>query len=194
MTQSTRSFSPQSFQPLAEGVAVLDHARHFNAVKKHVGGTEEVGKLLFLDAPDAVGDRLLVLGARFLGNLFFKVIDGGGKEPACAASGVKHGLALFQFGINHLHHELSDGPRCVELAGVSGTAQVVENLLVDTAKLAAGLHVVKIDGLVELFDDAQHKRAGLHIVIGIRKDFADNLGLGVILDGKVLEPRENLYR
>ena len=37
-----------------EGVAVLDHAGHVDAVQHHVGDAEQVGKLLFLDAADAL--------------------------------------------------------------------------------------------------------------------------------------------
>ena len=159
-------------------------------MKQHVGGAEQVGKLLLLDPADAVGDGLSILGAGFLGELSFEVVDGGGEEAAGAAGGVEDDLALVQPGIDHLHHELGDSTRGVELAGVPGAAQVVEDLLVDVAELAAALDVVEVDGLVELLDDTQHQGAGLHVVVGVDEDLADDLGPRIVLDGEILEPRE----
>ena len=106
------------------------------------------------------------------------MVDGGGEKAAGAAGGVEYGFALVQAGIDHLHHELGDGARGVELAGVAGAAQVVEDLLIDVAQSGAGLEVVEVDGLIELFDHAQHQGAGLHVVVGVLKDLRTTLALG----------------
>ena len=179
---------------LGEGVAALDHARHLDAVEEHVGGAEEVRKLFFLYTADAFGDGLSVRGTWFphAFDLIFEPIDSCGQEASSAAGGVEHGFALFQAGVDPLHHELGDGARGIEFAGISGAAQVIENLLIDPSHLSAGLHIVEVDDFVELLDNAEHEGTGFHVVVGIGEDFADDLGLGVVFHVKTLKTREHL--
>jgi hypothetical protein len=117
------------------------------------------------------------------------------RKPPVPHAGVEHGLAprffRAQAGIDAVHHEFGDCPRSVELAGIAGAAQVVEDLLVDVAELAAGLEVVVVDGFFQLLDDAQHQGAGLHVVVGVDEDLADHLGGGISAEGQVLELGEN---
>jgi hypothetical protein len=162
----------------AEGIAVLDHARHVDAVEHHVGDAEEMGKLLLLDAADAIGDGGAILGTGFFAELLLKVTDGGGHESTGSAGGVHHSLTLFQAGVDHLHHELGEGAWSVELPGIARAAQVIEDLFIHVAKLAPALDVVEVDGFVQLLDDRQHLRTGLHVVVGVPEDLAHDSGLG----------------
>ena len=145
---------------------MLDHARHLDTVQQHVGGAEQMRKLLFLNAPDALGDSFTILNAGCFGKLLLEVVNGGGEETARPTSRIKHDFALFQAGIDPLHHELGDSAWGIELPGVAGAAQVVEDLLVNLPHLPTRLHVVKVDGLVELLDNTQHQGAGFHVVVG----------------------------
>ena len=113
-------------------------------------------KLLFLDPANALRNGLPVLNPGCFGKLFLEVVNGSGEKTARAASRVENHFALFQAGIDPLHHELGDGARGVKLASVTGAAQVVEDLLINLPHLPTRLDVVKVDGLVEFLDDAQH--------------------------------------
>ena len=160
-----------------EGVAVLDHAGHVDAVEHHVGDAEEMGELFLLNAANALGDGLAVSRAGLLADLPFQMRDGGSEEAAGAAGWIEHSLSLLEAGVDHLHHELGNGSRGVKLPGISGAAQVIEDLLIHVAKLASALDVVKVDGFIQLLDDGQHLGAGLHVVVGILEDIAHDLGL-----------------
>ena len=77
------------------------------------------------------------------------MLDGAGEEAAGAAGRVEDRLA--ELGVDHVDHELGDGARRVELAGVAGALQVLEDLLVDVAEEVAVVGAVEVD-LVDLVD------------------------------------------
>ncbi len=150
---------------------MADLGRHLDAVQQHVGGAEQVRELLLLDAVEGALQGLAVL--HVLHVLGAHVLDGAGEEAAGAAGGVEDGLA--QPGVDHVHHELGDGPRGVELARVAGALQVPEDLLVDVVEGVAVGGAVEVD-LVELVDDLAHQGAGLHVVVGVLEDALDHAG------------------
>ncbi len=148
-------------------------------------------ELFLLDAANALSDGFAVLCAGFLADLPLQMRDGGGEEAAGAAGGVEHGLALLKIGIDHLHHELGDGTRGVELPGIASAAQVIEDLFIHVSKLAAALDVVEVHGFIQLLDDGQHLGARLHVVVGVLEDIAHDFGLGIALDVELLESGED---
>ena len=77
-----------------------------------------------------------------------------------------------QARIDLLDDELGDGARGVELAGVAGGLEVLEELLVDVAEHVAVIGGVEVDA-VDLVDDLPHQRAVLHVVVGILEGHAD---------------------
>ena len=101
------------------------------------------------------------------------MVDGAGEEAAGAAGGVEHGLV--QLRVDPVDDELGDGARGVELAGIAGALQVLEDLLVDVAEGVAVFGVVEVD-LADLVDDLAHQGAGLHVVVGIFEDVANDQG------------------
>ena len=74
--------------------------------------------------------------------------------------------------IDLLDDELGDGARRVELAGIAGGLEVLEQLLVDVAEHVAIVGGVEVDA-VDLVDDLPHERAVLHVVVGILEGHAD---------------------
>ena len=81
----------------------------------------------------------------------------------------------------------------VVLARVAGALQVVEDLLVDVAEVLALGQVVEVDA-VDLVDDLPHELAGLHVVVGVLEDVADDAAAVARLagGGQVLERGEQL--
>ena len=77
---------------------------------------------LFLDAVD----RALQLGFVFgiLDVFLADVLDGADQKAARAARRVEQRLA--EFGIDLIDHELCDGARRVEFAGIAGILQIAE--------------------------------------------------------------------
>ena len=133
--------------------------------------------------------------ASFVGGLGLRahVLEGAGEEAAGAAGRVEDGLA--ELRVDHVDDELGRGARGVELAGVAGALEVLEELLVDVAEHVAGLGVVEVDVVVDLVDDLAHERAGLHVVVGVLEHAAQQLGPLASLaaelgDVQVLERRE----
>jgi hypothetical protein len=108
------------------------------------------------------------------------MIDDRSEEAAGAAGRVEHALTFFQVGIDPVDHEGGDGARSVKLAGVAGATQIVEHLLVDVAQAGAGLEIVEVDRLFQLFDHRQHLRAGFHEVVGIFKNLLNDLVRGAL--------------
>jgi hypothetical protein len=97
-----------------------------------VGDAQHVGQLLFLDAA-----MLACSTASWLGvlHLLAQVLDGADQEAAGAGGRVQHLFA--QLGVDHVHHELGDGARGVELARVAGALQVFEDFFVQVVELVA---------------------------------------------------------
>ena len=161
----------------AQGVSVLDLAGHINAVQQHVGGTQQVGQLLFFNAVNQRFNGAFVVGAGMGGELVAEVVDGRSQKAAGAAGGVHDGFTPVQARVHLGCHEGGDGAWGVELARVACAAQVVEHLLVHIAQTGAGFEVVEVDGFFQLLDHGQHLRARLHVVVGIAKNLANNLVL-----------------
>ena len=127
------------------------------------------------DAVNAANEGLFVLGGfDVVGPL---VVYRAGEEAAGAAGGVEHGLG--ELGVDTVDDELGDGARGVKLTRVAGALQVLEDLLVDVAEGVAVFGVVEVD-LADLVDDLADQGAGLHVVVGILEDVADDLGAGAI--------------
>ena len=92
------------------------------------------------------------------------------RKPPVPQAGSR--IVLAEARVDLLDHELGDGARRVELAGVAGGLQVVEQLLVDVAEHVAVVGGVEVD-VVDLVDDLPHQRAGLHVVVGVLERRAD---------------------
>ena len=116
--------------------------------------------------------------------LLAQVLDGADEKAAGAAGGVEDGFA--EAGIHLLDDELGDGARRVELAGVAGGLEILEQLLVDVAEHVAVVGGVEVDA-VDLVDDLPHQRAVLHVVVGILEGHADQAGDLVAAAGERLE-------
>jgi len=77
----------------------------------------------FFSMPRMQSAMALVVRAGVPVDLPVQVVDGGGEEAAGAAGRIQHHLALVEPGVDSLDHELGDGARGVELAGIAGAAQ-----------------------------------------------------------------------
>ena len=84
-------------------------------------------------------------------------------------------IGLAEARVDLLDDELGDGARRVELAGVAGGLEVLEQLLVDVAEHVAVVGGVEVDA-VDLVDHLAHQRAVLHVVVGILEGHADEAG------------------
>ena len=105
--------------------------------------------------------------------LLAQVLDGADEEAAGAAGGVEDGLA--EPRVDLVDDELGDGARRVELAGVAGGLEVLQELLVDVAEHVAVIGGVEVDA-VDLVDDLAHQGAVLHVVVGVLEGHADQAG------------------
>jgi hypothetical protein len=109
-------------------------------------------------------------------HLLAQVFDGADQEAAGAGGGVQHFFA--ELGVDHVHHELGDGARRVELARVAGALQVFEDLFVEVVELVALALAVEVDG-VELVDDLAQQVAALHVVVGVFEHAAHHIAARV---------------
>ena len=172
-----------------EGVVAADEAGVLNAVEQHVGDAEHVGKLLFLDSLEGLLHGQLVFDA--LNVALAHVADGAGEKAAGAAGGIEQAFA--GMGIDAVDHEGCDRARRVVLARVAGALQVVQNLFIDVAEVLALGQVVEVD-LIDLVDYLAQELAGLHVVVGVLKDAANDAPAIALLagDGQFLEPGKEL--
>lgn len=172
-----------------EGVVVADEAGVFDAVEQHIGDAEHVRELLFLDGSQGGLHPLLV--GDFFDVAVAHMAEGASEEAAGAAGGVEEQLTGLR--IDAVHHEGRDGTGGVVFARVAGALQVVEDLLVDVAKVLPLGQVVEID-LVDLVDDLPHELAGLHVVVGIFKDATNDAAAvaGLTIGWQILERGEQL--
>ena len=90
-------------------------------------------------------------------------------------------------------HELGDRARGVVLAGIAGILQVAQDLLVEVAEQVAVLRLVEVHALDDLVDHLPHQVAGLHVVVGVLEDAADDVAAFVTRNrAQILEGREEL--
>ena len=122
------------------------------------------------------------------------------EEAAGAAGGIENGLS--EARIDLLDDELGYGARGVELTGIAGGLEILEELFVDVAEHVAIIGGVEVDA-VDLVDDLAHQRAVLHVVVGIlegRSDEASDLvaaarrGLELGKEGVVDEIKQRVAR
>ena len=130
-------------------------------VQQHVGHGQHVGQGLFLDRAQAALHGRFVLGSFDIA--VAHVAHGTGQESTRTASGVEQGLAGLR--IDHLGHKLGHGTRRVVFARIARVLQVIEDLLVDLAKMLAVCQRIEID-LIDLVDDLAQQLAGFHVVVG----------------------------
>ena len=140
-------------------------------MQQHVGNAEHVGQLLLLGGPQPRLHRLFSGDGGYV--VLAHVADGAGEEAAGAHGGVEQQLT--GFGVQTLHHEAGHAPRRVELTGIAGTLQVVEQLLVDIAKVFALAEIIEINA-VNLVHHLPQQLARFHVVIGIAKHLLHHLG------------------
>ncbi len=159
----------------------------FDAVQQHVGDAQHVRQLLFLHGVQAGLHGLLVF---YLFHVAVThVTDGTGEKAAGAAGGIEQGFA--GSGVDAVHHEGGDSARGVVLTGVAGALQVVQQLLVDVAKVLALGQIVEIHAAKPV-NHLAHELAGLHVVVGVLEHIAHHaaaVGVGAA-DGQCLELRE----
>ena len=61
-----------------QGVATFNLAGYFNTMQQHIGGTQQMRQLLFLNAANQFLDCAFIVGTRLITQLAKKVVDGGG--------------------------------------------------------------------------------------------------------------------
>ena len=169
-------------------VVVADIARHLDAVEHQVGHAQQVRQLLLLHAQDAGLQQRLLLG---VAHLLAQVLDGAHQKAARASGGVEH--ALTQLRVDHVHHELRDGARRVELARVAGALQVAQDLLVQIVELVTVSLAVEVDA-GELVDHLPQQLPALHEVVGVLEHAAHHPAARVAhrVGREVLQLREEL--
>ena len=167
-------------------------AGDLDAVDHQVGDAQQVGERLLLDAVDALLEELQVVGRL---HLLLDVTERMREEAAGAARRIEHRFA--ELRVDHLNGELCRRTWRVELAGVAGALQVLQDLLVDVAEHVAGLRLVEVDVVVDLVDHLAKQRAALHVVEGVL-EHAPQQGSSVaacaaeLVEVEVLERREEL--
>ena len=68
--------------------------------------------------------------------------------------------------VDAIDHEGGDGARGVIFAGIAGRLQIVQQLLVELAKVPPLVEIVEIN-LIYLVDHLSQQLAGLHVVVGV---------------------------
>ena len=165
---------------LFERVAVADVGA-VNVVQDEVGDCQEMRQRFFFHAVEAGVEG----GAVLYGfDLRLDVVERRDEKAAGAAGEIRHAFA--EDGRNHLHHEVGNGARGVELAGVARALQAFQDGFVDFAEGVALFAAVKIYG-VDFVDDFAQLYAVFHEVFGICKDVAhDALAQrGLFVDAQV---------
>ena len=141
-------------------VAVGDVGR-VDAVEQQVGDAEDVGKLLLLDAVDAAGILLLIVGGL---DLRLQLVQEACDEAARAAGQIRHGLADLR--LDHLRHELRHRAGRVEFARGTGELQLVQQRFVDFPESVDFVIIIEVQ-LVDHVDDLPQQHAVLHVVVGV---------------------------
>jgi hypothetical protein len=76
-------------------------------------------------------------------------------------------------GIDAIHHESRNRAWRVVFARIAGALQVVEDLFVYVAEMLSLGQVVEVD-LADLVDHLSQELAGLHVVVGVLKNVAND--------------------
>ena len=158
-------------------------------MQQHVGGAQQVRQRLLFDAVNAGLQPLFVFDGFYI--VLAHMFDAGGDEATGATGRVEQGFS--QLGVEHFDHELGDRAGRVELAGIAGALQVFQDLFVEVAEQVAVLRLVEVDAFVDFVDDLPHQLAGLHVVVGVLENGADDEAALVIQrGGEVLQCGEKL--
>jgi len=145
-----------------ERIVVAHERRVVDAVQQHVGDAQHVRKLfLFHSAQRSLHAPLVLRGLHVTAT---HVAQRAGEKSAGTAGGVEKNLARLR--VDALGHEAGDGARRVVLARVAGALQIIEDLLVEVAKVLTLGEVVEVDG-GNLVHHLAHELAGLHVVVGV---------------------------
>ena len=126
-----------------QGVVTPHEAGILDAMQQHVGDAQHVGNGLLLDQPQGGLHRLLI--GECLHITLAHVANRAGDEATGAPRGVQQQLAGLR--IDAIDHEAGHASRRVVLAGIAGTLQIVEQLLVHIAKMLAVGEVIEINAI-----------------------------------------------
>ena len=163
----------------SERIVVPDEARILDPVQQHVRRAQHVRKRLLLDGPKRLLHELLIFWRLHI--LLAHVANRAGEESSRPACWVQDDLAGLR--VDTLGHERRHRSRRVVLAGVSGTLEVVEDLLVDIAEVLLLGEVIEVD-FIDLVDDLPQQLAGLHVVVRVLEDVPnDTLAVRLPSDG-----------
>ena len=154
-----------------QAVVVQHEAGILDPMQEHVGNAEHVGQLLLLGGPQPRLHRLFSGDGCYV--VLAHVANGAGEEATRAHGGVEQQLT--GFGVQPLHHEAGHPARRVVLTCIAGALQVVEQLLVDIAKVLPLAEIIEINA-VDLIHHLPQQLARFHVVIGIAKHLLHHLG------------------
>ena len=110
----------------------------------------------------AIGSRLYLCS---------HVVKGRCKESACARCEVAKGFA--QLRVEHLHDEVGQGARGVELTSIASRLKVFQNAFVNITKGVAVASIIKLN-LVDYVDNLTKQCAILHVLVQVGKCFLHN--------------------
>ena len=120
------------------------------------------------------------------------MLDGAGEKAAGAAGRVEKGLP--ELGVEHVDHELGNGPGGIVFPGVPGRLQVGKDLFVDVVEQVAVAGFVEVYILFDGVDHLTEQRARLHVVVGVLKHRPENFTMRRDTGGsrQLLERREEV--
>ena len=100
--------------------------RIIDVVQNQICGTEHMRKRFFLYTQNRLLKLLFIINVM---DLLTQMLQRTDQKTASAAGKIQHLLAKLR--INHVHHELGNGTRGIIFAGISGTLQVLQDILVN---------------------------------------------------------------
>ena len=124
---------------------------------------------LFFYGAEGLLHQLFILGPLHV--TITHVTHGAGEETAGATRRVEDDISGLR--VDPIHHEGGHGAGRVVLAGIASRLQVVEQVLVDVAKMLPLGEVVEVD-LVDLVHHLPQQMAGFHIVVGVLEHVFDH--------------------
>ena len=119
-------------------VVVIDVGR-VNIVQQHIGHTQHVGELLFLDTVDGTGIFLLVFSRL---DFLIKCFEPAGEKATRTTGKVSHLLA--NLGLDDFSHEIGQGTRRIEFTGSTCRLHFLQDALINLTKGVALLVVPQI--------------------------------------------------